>query len=139
MFPNFSTLLVNTMRGLSRALGNELAVIVSEHKIKLKMVDPDKTSRYWDTQMFSYGNLYFEDYANPIKPKHPDTEEQAKESLGLELISSERYKSFMEQNLITDIINEGQDGEFPTLMHILLISGAMHLITISVLLWIALG
>lgn len=120
-------------------LGNELAVIITPHKIKLKMVDPERTPRNWDSQMFSHGNIYYADYANSIKPKYPDDEKEAEESLGLDLISSERYKNFMDQNLISDIIDEGQQDEFPTLFHVILILGFMQLATISILVWMSMG
>lgn len=135
MFERFSTLLVGSMRGMSRMLGNEIAVVITPHKIKLRAVDPDRTDKSWDESHFVNGNIFFEGFANPFKPQYPDTEEDAEETHDIDMISSDRYKKFMEQNLISDIIAEGEDGEFPTMMHVLLLSGFMHLATISVIVY----
>lgn len=109
MLARFATSAVGISRSLSRALGNELAVIITPHKIKLRMVDPDNTDKNWDESMFTHGNMYLQGFANPVKPQIPDTEDDAKQSQDLELIESERYKTVMEQSLVNNIIEEGLD------------------------------
>lgn len=138
MFARFSTLLVVTSRTLSRALGNQLAVIITPHKIQLEMIDPDDTNRDWDESLYTYGNIYFRNFANPIKLQVPDSENDAEESMGLEMIASDRYKDVMDQNLISDIINEGKDDVLD-LYTVALILGGLQVITLLTLLWMVLG
>lgn len=138
MFPQFCTLLVVTSRAISRALGNELAVIVTDHKIKLEMMEPDDTSRHWDESLFTSGNIYFRNFANPIKPEVPNSERDAEQSMGLELISSDRYKTAMDQNLITDIINEGKD-DLLDLKTVAIALGGLQILTIITVVWMAVG
>lgn len=129
-----ATFAIDTARQLSQMFGNELAVIVTPHKIKIRMLDPDNTRRDWDSRMFESGNIFLAGFANPVKPKIPDTEEDAKESYEMDMIASERYKDYMEQSLIKDIIREGKDDKL-TLRMVVLILGIMQLLTMVLLFW----
>lgn len=126
MFGSLATIAVGISRSFGRMLGNELAVVVTPHKINLEMVDPDKTDRDWDETLYTHGNIYFRGFANPIKPKFPDTEEHAREEMELELISSDRYKQMMEQTLMQDIIEEGTPDSGLTLSKVLVILAVLQ-------------
>lgn len=130
MFPRFLTLLFGTIRVMSEAIGNEIAVVITPHKIKLKFIDPDSTDYAWDESLFTSGNLFLEGFANPVKPKIPDNEDKAESEYNLELIESKRYKKLMDNKLMDDVISEGLGDKFPTLAHVLVLSAAMHLVTI---------
>jgi hypothetical protein len=127
MFSKIATLAVGISRSFGRVLGNQIAVIVTPHRIKLRMIDPDSTDRYWDESFFTAGNIYFEGFANPIKPRVPESESEAREERELELITSDRYKEMMEQSLITDIIGEGTKDSGLTLLHVLVIVTTVQL------------
>ena len=114
-------------RNLGNRLGYELAVDVSDHSIEIQMVRPNKDKRAWDHNLYTRGNLFCQGYANPIKPKvhynqtldDPDTvdvvmgdggveldEEIAEKDDGphIELISSPRYRDYMRQDLISQLL-----------------------------------
>lgn len=98
--------------------GNELDVIVDEHEIKLEMISPDSEEaelRAWDDQMFYQGNMHLEGVANPIKPESPQNETFGDDEEEPEWIYSEKYKDYMENKLIEDIVYEGKESSRITL------------------------
>lgn len=118
-----ATWLLSNARLIGRYLGTELVVETSDHSIKTTMETPDKSSRAWDDNMYRYGQLYIKGYANPVKPsveyhedlRDPDTatlEEMRTDGgegdypeLHTELISSPRYREYMRQDLISQLLN----------------------------------
>ena len=131
------TKIANTLIGTGRSIGrsegkSELAVVVSDHSITARMVDVDESKLAWDSDMYRYGNLYVEGYANPVKPtvethtdlEEPDTasidtsdvaDEQPDEadtdytdSPHVSLISSPRYREYMRNDLISQLLNPRQ-------------------------------
>lgn len=138
MLPRFSTLLVGTARGVSRLFNNELAVIITPHKIKLRMMDPDSDAVAWDESHFTHGCIFFQGWANPIKPKVPDDNESGLESEDIDLIASDRYKKFMEQSLIDDIIDEGTESGWLSLELIAIVLGTLQLANVLMILYLLL-
>lgn len=68
------TYLGNTLIGLGRSIGrkegaSELAVTVSDHSIKARMVDISEKEMAWDHDLYRHGNLFYQSYANPVKIK----------------------------------------------------------------------
>lgn len=127
---SIKTFLGNTLIGWGRRVGrgesSELAVELSEHSIDVKMVHTNTDARAWDSTLYKRGNVFVEGYANPIKPtvdyrkelEDPDTvdvvegngESQEVASDGGEethvsLISSPRYRDYMRQDLISQLLN----------------------------------
>jgi hypothetical protein len=121
-----ATRIIGFGRKIGRSFGYELAVVVSDHSIKLKMVNPDNTEqRAWDDNLYRHGNVFMSGYANPIKPKveqhsglenkdrarlHdtvtvPDGGEEQAERVHTQLMSSGRYQDYMLQDLISQVLN----------------------------------
>jgi len=103
--------------GIAEALGTERVIEVSEHSIGISFEVPGKENRAWDGRLYESGQLYHSDYANPIKPKvesnadldEPDTayvkvSEEKEEDKEPFLITSNRYKSYMTQDLIDSLL-----------------------------------
>lgn len=121
-----ATTALNSARTLGRTLGCELVIDASQHSLKTSMEQPDKTTRAWDSDLYKRGQLYYEGYANPIKPRvrqnseleTPDEvdvvegegegEDSEPESQSdgphVELISSARYRKYMRQDLISQLL-----------------------------------
>jgi hypothetical protein len=132
MFEVIPTAMIGFWRSIGELLGYELDVVISEHKIKLEMVNPenlDSSGRAWDDSCFTTGNLHLEGIANPIKPELPDDDSDAS------FITSERYKTFMEQSLIDDIISEGSEHSGLTLLHVLVILSTVQFVSTLVIVW----
>lgn len=85
--------------GIASVFDLKLAVILMEHKMKLKTVHKDEkeNDRYFDPSQFINGNLYIKDKANPIEFKETDDKS--------ELISSEKYKKFYDIDILEKIAN----------------------------------
>lgn len=125
------TRLGNTLIGLGRSVGqsrgkSELAVTISDHSIDARMEPVDKENRAWDSDLYHRGNVFIDGYANPIKPvvnnnkeledpdtvaiteggtdETQDTQEESEES-HVQLISSPRYRDYMTQDLISQLLN----------------------------------
>lgn len=110
---------IGFFRKLGRKPGeSELAVELSDHSINVRMVETDTEQRAWDDNLYRYGNVFIDGYANPIKPsveyneelEDPDTvdveEGSAEDSDShVELISSPRYRDYMRQDLIGQLLN----------------------------------
>lgn len=85
--------------GVAEVLGMKLKVELSEHRINLSLVEPEKlTKRAYDSNHYENGNVFIEGFANPVKVKLDDARDE------LELIASERYKHFMKMTLLKDLI-----------------------------------
>jgi hypothetical protein len=116
--------LISTGRSLGRSGDAELAVDVSDHSISVAMEEPDKTQRAWDSNLYRRGNLFIDGYANPVKPsvqqhKELATPDEAKVIEGqpeddsppdddephVDLIASPRYRAYMRQDLISQLLN----------------------------------
>lgn len=95
---------------------------VSGHSIETSMVVPGSDDeRAWDHSLYVRGNLFVSDYANPVKPvvnhndgiDNPDEvevqEAQASETEGhVSVISSARYRMFMIQDLVSELLNPSE-------------------------------
>jgi len=113
-------------RKMGRGSGHELAVEVSDHDITARMERPNKTERAWDEDLYKRGNMFVAGYANPIKPsvdynrdlENPDTvdvvegdtdddsgDEDDSTAEDVQLIASPRYREYMRQDLISQILN----------------------------------
>lgn len=118
MLPKLFEFGIGITRSLGELLGNEIDIVVSDHEIKIEMVNPDEidsAGRAWDDSHFIDGNIHLEGIANPIKPTlDEDSEEQ-------EVITSERYKTYMKNKLMKDIVAETTDSSGLTLFHVLVI------------------
>jgi hypothetical protein len=120
--------LIAAGRSLGRTLGCQLAVDVNDHSIELEMEVPSKDTRAWDTDLYRYGNLFVGSYANPIKPRveynedlenpdeithvegepedapHGESETDGEDVGHVQLISSPRYRDYMRQDLISQLL-----------------------------------
>lgn len=114
---------IATGRTLGQLVGLQLAVEVSDHSISLSMEKVDKDTRAWDTNLYKNGNLFLKGYANPVKLRliqnegleNPDTvdvedgetdseaHEEAEEQ-NAEVIASSRYRDYMRQDLISQLL-----------------------------------
>lgn len=106
MFATLFTAMLNALRGIMRELNLETEIVLTEHEIKIKAVNPEETEKNWDDSLYRHGNLYFRDFANPIDFKREDVKPD-----NYELITSERYKTFMEQSLIDDMLQASKDSD----------------------------
>lgn len=115
---------VSMAESVAYAAGFQLRVITSDHSVQIKFVKPDKDTRAWDTNLFKNANLFVEGYANPIKPRvehnskleNPDTvavregepggetEETAGSDRDVSLIASSRYRDYMRQDLVSQLL-----------------------------------
>lgn len=119
-----ATFAINLARRFGRALGCELVVELSDHSIETSMEHPDKEKRAWDSHLYKKGQVFIKGYANPIKPsaqynkelENPDTVdaktsvvadggEEIEDQTHVELISSPRYREYMRQDLISQVLN----------------------------------
>lgn len=113
---------VGIARSIGNALGCELVVDVSGHSIDVRMVPPGSDdSLAWDDSLYVRGNLFVDGYANPVKPvvdhnegvDNPDEvdvqEAQASETdAHVSVISSARYRMFMIQDLVSELLNPSE-------------------------------
>jgi hypothetical protein len=124
--------LIDYGRAIGRSADSELAVEVSDHSIEIGMEQPDETQRAWDANLYRRGCLFLSGYANPIKPRvrhhddleNPDeafidestagdaeatdgdeSEAETDDSPHVSLIASSRYKDYMRQDLISQLLN----------------------------------
>lgn len=121
------TYIGNALIGLGRKIGrsegqSELAVTISDHSIDAHMVETSKENLAWDDNLYRHGNVFVKGYANPVKPvvnhnkelENPDTVELEEgdgdtdsdvDDTHVELISSPRYRDYMRQDLISQLLN----------------------------------
>lgn len=118
MMPKVATALLVIARALGQLLGNELDIVIKEHEIDLEMVKPEQIhekGRAWDSSHFTEGNIHLEGIANPINVSRNWIGDDA------DIISSDRYKTYMKNKLMKDIVNETTDTSGLTLFHVLII------------------
>lgn len=114
------------MLGMARSFGNmlgcELAIDSGGQTLDAKMAVPKKTKDVaWDDNLYVKGNLFVGDYANPIKPsvnyneglENPDTvgveaSENGEDDAHVSVISSPRYRLFMMQDLVSQLLNPSE-------------------------------
>ena len=146
--------LVQSGRSIGESVGLELAVELSEHSIELELEKPDEDTRAWDPSMYSGGNVFVEGYANPIKPRvnyhqeleTPDTidveegnkeseesEEKSEDEPHLELISSGRYRDYMRQDLISQLLTP--DAQWKLIAYAVLAMCVLQFLGIIITLW----
>lgn len=118
-------------RKTGRTFGYELAVVASDHSLNVRMVNPrNHNDRAWDPDLYRYGNLFVSGYANPVKLKvdyHQELENpnqievdggtttataedasregQDGDGVHADVISSPRYREYMRQDLISQVLN----------------------------------
>ena len=106
MLDKLFTAIIKALRGIMRSLNLETEIVLTEHKIDIKAVNPDENGKHWDENIWTYGNIYLKDFANPINIKKSEIEDK-----DYDLITSERYQTFMEQSLIDDMLQASKtDG-----------------------------
>jgi len=162
MLTGLATWFVRKGRRMGRLLGRELVVEQSDHSLTLSMEKPDNDRRAWDNDQFTRGQLYRRGYANPVKievdhnpgignkdtvavadgdgtataTEFSDEEEQPEaleEDRSVEVIASERYRQFMEQDLISQLLNPKEQWE--KLVYGLIGIGSLQFLSIVVTLW----
>ena len=107
----------------SKVTGTELVVETSDHSIEISMEKPGPSDgRAWDPHLFKKGQLFVKGYANPIKPSVETNHElgesdeitieegqgeieEEEEEAHVEIISSGRYRQYMNQELISQLLN----------------------------------
>lgn len=146
-----STVAIRNARSFGRLLGCELVVDASTHSLETSMEMPDREQRAWDPDLYKHGQLYVAGYANPIKPviehnaelEEPDTvhiqKGEAEADDGLEesdddttaaIITSERYKTYMQQDLISQLLNPRE--QWRLLVYGIIALGALQFIAIII-------
>lgn len=128
MWHTIATAMIAISRSIGKMFGYELAVIISEHSIKLQMVNPDnKVDRAYDDNTFVSGNVFVKDFANPLSiEKISEAYEEQ------DFITSERYKKFMEQSLIDDIVRSSKDDGL-TVTQAVLILGSIQVLSVAII------
>lgn len=129
-----SNTLIATGRTIGRTSGLELCVELSDHSINARMEQPDESKRAWDPSLYKHGNVFVAGYANPVKPRvqyndelenpnelevregEPDEEppadgddatdgdDEPDDGPHVQLISSGRYREYMRQDLISQLL-----------------------------------
>lgn len=129
-----------------------MVVEASDHSLETTMELPDRETRAWDGSLYKHGQLYVKGYANPIKPtiyhnpslETPDTvdvaegdtedgegDAEAEETEAeAKVIASERYQQFMQQDLISQLLNPRE--QWRLLVYGLLALGALQFFAIIV-------
>lgn len=128
MLEKFGLAIVALTRSIVQMFGYELAVKIKEHSINLDFVDPDALDeRAYDDNHFVSGNIFVGEYANPINITNIKNAYQE-----ADYIVSERYKEYMEQELIDDIIQSSKDSKL-TITQATLILGALQMVSVAVI------
>lgn len=127
------TTLLQSLRGTARLFGYEIALVLSEHKIKTKFKSPNSKTNAWDSEMYVHGNIFFKDLANPIKPTKSDISPEEND-----IITSERYKTFMEQSLIDDMLKVSQKSDL-TLKQVAIGIGAFNMLLVGLVYYMTVG
>lgn len=128
MWHTIATVMIAFSRSIGKMFGYELAVIINEHSIKLKMVNPDnKEDRAYDDNHFVSGNVFVKEFANPLS-----IEKVAEAYKEQEFITSERYKKYMEQSLIDDIVRSSKDDGL-TVTQAVLILGSIQVLSVAII------
>lgn len=146
------TKIANQLLSLGRKLGrnpgkSELKVSVSDHDIKIRMVDTDKKEHAWDHDLYKSGGLFYRGHANPLKINLSQNDGMAeKDTVELEesedesyvdephkeVMSSNRYRKFMYNSLISDLVNPTENWK--KLVYGIVGVGVLQFLTIIVVL-----
>jgi len=122
--------LLGLIEGIGILLGYKWRVRLDLHKIYLDFISPDeKSTREYNHDHFVNGNIYVKGKSNPIKPKLEGKEAQ-------DVISSDRYKTFMGLSLANDLVLAQKDEGWSTRKILLM---AVVLTTINILITLLLG
>jgi len=116
-----------------RTLNLETEIVLTEHKIEINAVNPDEIDKDWDSNIWTYGNIYLKDIANPINIKKSEIKDK-----DYDLITSERYKTFMEQSLIDDMLQASKSDGL-TLKQVLIAIISTNLLTLGILYLVSSG
>lgn len=163
MIDTILTASLGMVRSIGRTLGYELVVELSDHSISTSMERVDREKRAWDTDLYKYGNVFVAGYANPIKPKvnqndglenpdhidvregepdtpeseHPELPEGESESEGdgpqIQLIASGRYKPYMRQHLVEQLLTP--ESRWNLLVWAVIALGVLMFMNMMVVLW----
>ena len=145
--------LISAGRMLGQTTGLQLAVELSEHSITIEMEQPDESNRAWDTSLYKHGNVFLDGYANPIKPtvdqqtglENPDHVSNGDEADGSEsdgdgsdgphtqLISSGRYRDYMRQDLISQLLTP--ESRWNKMLYGIIAVAALQFMTIIITLY----
>ena len=128
MFGALFTIAVSLIRSTARLFNYELKIVLTEHKIKVKFDKPDREENCWDDSHWIRGNIFLKGIANPINIKKSDV----KESEDVEIITSDRYKTFMEQSLIDDMLQASKSDGL-TLKTVAIILGSLNVLAVGVI------
>lgn len=88
--------------------GLKLRVRVTNHKILTDYIYPDRSKRAWDFDTYYNANLYLIGKANPIKLDGSDTNRN--------LMPSQKYRSYMQNKLVSDIMESHQESNIEKLL-----------------------
>lgn len=112
-----ATFLLNGARSVGNGLGCELVVETSDHSLHTSMEVPNSSTRAWDSNLWTKGQLFIRGYANPIKPyveRHLDQGEQDQariKSSELEddedhtgIVASTMYRMYQDQHLASELM-----------------------------------
>jgi len=80
----------------------KLAIKLKDNIIDLDLVDPNELKERAYEHHYVNGAIFREGYANPIRPN--------KENVGGKWITEEKYKQFMNQKLINDVVKSASSG-----------------------------
>lgn len=92
----------------------ERAVMIDGRKIKTKWVDPDDLEdhgtfddgeHHWDDTLYINGNLFLDEYANPL-----DVRDEVEDGEG-KLMPSQKFKTAMETKIISDQYGGGRSNK----------------------------
>lgn len=136
-------------------MGLELVVEQSDHSLEIGMEQPDTDNRAWDSNLFKSGNLFLKGYANPVKLRvnqQPDLEDpntaeieegtpddgeehtdEEKEEEQPQVITSGRYREFMRQNLISQLLTP--ESHWNILVWALIGVGVLQFMSMIITLW----
>lgn len=129
----------NVFLSLGKAWGemfdHNLMVSVDDHEIRFKYEkEPEEIEGInWDNNMYVNGNIYYKGKANPIKPVIDDGKDE------VELISSDRYKDFMKQTLVRDIVRATEDEGLTMTQMLVIGSLAVSALTLIAVLMVSGG
>jgi hypothetical protein len=126
MFAWLFTTVVNALRGTARIFNLELRIVLTEHKIKTEFVKPKNSDVAWDSEHWVYGNIFVEGIANPVKITKSKLEEE-----DVEIITSDRYKTFMEQSLIEDMLQASKSSGL-SLKQVAIALGALNILAVGI-------
>lgn len=91
-------LLYQMAESVSRARGKEPAIIVRSNSIEIEFKDPSEdNTRAWDSSHYSFGNIFYSDFANSLKIEEGDIENSK-----VKLMPSSKYRNFMKTKVIQE-------------------------------------